>query len=87
MCEFRPNSSYYCARRCILDPIFDVLACFAWLQNDPTSFDIFNSDGIGTHYQLFSDLKNVLLYPRSAGFTEESKVRLTQKVIANLTSL
>ena len=52
----------------------------------PTSFGIFDSDGIGTHYQPFSELNNVLLYPRSAGFTKESKVRLTQKVIANLTS-
>ena len=69
-----------------LGPTFDVQACFTWLQNDPTSFGIFDSDGIGAHYQPFSELNNVLLYPRSAGFTEESKVRLTQKVIANLKS-
>ncbi|WP_028522578.1 NAD(P)-dependent oxidoreductase [Runella limosa] len=69
-----------------LGPTFDVNAFTAWLQNDLTSFAILDSDGAGKHYEAFSAMKNVLLYPRSAGFTEESKVRLTQKVIANLRS-
>jgi hypothetical protein len=63
---------------------FDEKAFLNWLKKDKKSFAIFDSDGAGSSYETFSQLNNVVLYPRSAGYTEESKRRLTQKVIANL---
>lgn len=63
---------------------FDEKAFWDWLKKDEKSFAIFDSDGAGSSYEAFSKLSNVILYPRSAGYTEESKMRLTKKVIANL---
>ncbi|MEI7581625.1 NAD(P)-dependent oxidoreductase [Runella sp.] len=63
---------------------FDEKAFLNWLNKDEKSFAIFDSDGAASSYQTFSKLSNVILYPRSAGYTEESKRRLTKKVIANL---
>ncbi|MFN8347190.1 MAG: NAD(P)-dependent oxidoreductase [Spirosomataceae bacterium] len=65
---------------------FDESALLHWLEKDKTSFAIFDSDGAGSRYATFSQRSNIIVYPRSAGFTEESKVRLTRKVIANLES-
>jgi len=55
-----------------------------WLNNDPESLAIFDSDGAGELYGKLSSLKNVILYPLSAGLTEESGKRLSQKVLANI---
>ena len=63
---------------------FDEKAFLNWLKKDEKSFAIFDSDGAGSSYEVFSKLSNVILYPRSAGYTKESKVRLTQKVVDNL---
>jgi len=63
---------------------FEENALTSWLSNDPESIAMFDSDGAGVLYEKLSKMDNVILYPLSAGFTEESGERLTEKVIRNI---
>ncbi len=63
---------------------FEKQALINWLSSDPESFAIFDSDGAGILLDPLSKLRNVILYPLSAGFTEESGKRLTEKVLNNI---
>jgi phosphoglycerate dehydrogenase-like enzyme len=63
---------------------FDKDAFVEWLEHDPSSFAILDADGAGAHAAQFSALPNVLFTPHSAGFSSESRQRLSQKVLANM---
>ena len=63
---------------------FEETALLDWLANDPDSLGIFDADGAGKLYHKLSALNNVILYPISAGFTEESGRRLTEKATNNI---
>lgn len=67
-------------------PLFDKDAFVKWMNADKTSFAFFDADGAGVYYNEFSEMKNTVLYNRSAGFTKESKERLSQKAIENMIS-
>ena len=55
------------------------------MNADKTSFAFFDADGTGIYYKEFSEMDNIILYDKSAGFTRESKERLSQKAIENMT--
>ncbi|SEI42120.1 hypothetical protein SAMN04487995_0579 [Dyadobacter koreensis] len=63
---------------------FEENALLNWLFQDPESFAIFDSDGAGSLFDKLSKLDNAILYPLSAGFTEESGKRLTEKTLQNI---
>lgn len=65
-------------------PLFDKDAFVAWMASDSSAYAIFDTDGAGMHYQEFSKMKNIFLYERSAGFTQESKERLSEKALDNM---
>jgi lactate dehydrogenase-like 2-hydroxyacid dehydrogenase len=55
-----------------------------WLSNDKTSFAILDADGVGNFVDQFANYKNIIISDQFAGFTQEAKKRLSQKVLANL---
>lgn len=65
-------------------PLFDKAAFDKWLNNDPTSFAIFDKDGCGPLYDEMLSRERVFTYDRSAGFTFESKQRLSKKATENM---
>ncbi len=65
-------------------PLFDKDAFVRWMNADKNSYAFFDTDGAGVHYKEFSAMENIVLYERSAGFTRESKERLSQKAIDNM---
>lgn len=66
-------------------PLFDKEAFVKSMNADKTSFAFFDADGAGIYYKEFSEMDNIILYDKSAGFTRESKERLSQKAIENMT--
>lgn len=67
-------------------PLFDKEAFVKSMNADKTSFAFFDADGAGMYYKEFSEMENIVLYGKSAGFTQESKERLSQKAIENMIS-
>lgn len=67
-----------------LGALFNKQAFYDWLNNDPTSYAIFDRDGCGDLYEELSTRDRVITYDRSAGFTFESKQRLSQKALDNM---
>lgn len=65
-------------------PLFNKEAFDKWLENDPTSFAIFDRDGCGTLYDEMITRERVLTYDKSGGFTTEAKERLSEKAINNM---
>jgi lactate dehydrogenase-like 2-hydroxyacid dehydrogenase len=63
---------------------FEKEAFLDWLATDKSSFAILDADGAGENYRLFSSIENIILYNSSAGFTQEARERLGEKVIHNL---
>lgn len=63
---------------------FDKYAFLDWMAEDPGAYAIFDADGAGPYMHELSRLKNVMSSGKSAGFTEEAKARLSEKVLANL---
>lgn len=63
---------------------FDKNAFLNWIENDPTSFAIFDGPGVGEHFDEFSKFPNVILSKPSSGFTLEAQSRLSEKVLANM---
>jgi phosphoglycerate dehydrogenase-like enzyme len=57
-----------------------------WINNDKTSFAIFDADGVGNFDSEFSKFENIILSEQFAGFTLEAKKRLSEKVLINLTN-
>jgi lactate dehydrogenase-like 2-hydroxyacid dehydrogenase len=64
---------------------FDKNAFLNWLGKDQTSFAIFDADGVGNCSDEFANHKNIITCNQFAGFTQEAKKRLSQKVLANMT--
>lgn len=67
-------------------PLFDKDAFVNWMERDNKSFAFFDADGAGMYYKEFSKMENIILYDKSAGFTCESKERLSRKAIDNMIS-
>lgn len=67
-------------------PLFNKEAFDKWLANDPTSFAIFDKDGCGPLYDEMIIRERIITYDKSAGFTRESKERLSQKATDNMRS-
>ncbi len=65
-------------------PLFNKEAFDKWLANDPTSYAIFDKDGCGPLYDEMITRERVITYDKSAGFTAESKQRLSDKAIQNM---
>lgn len=65
---------------------FDKDAFVNWIENDPTSFAIFDGPGVGEYFDEFSKFPNVILSKPSSGFTLEAQSRLSEKVLANIKS-
>lgn len=63
---------------------FDKNAFLNWIENDPTSFAIFDGPGVGEHFDEFSKFPNVILSKPSSGFTLEAQSRLSEKVLENM---
>jgi len=63
---------------------FDKAAFLNWIENDPTSFAIFDGPGVGEHFDEFSKFPNVIISKPSSGFTLEARSRLSEKVLANM---
>lgn len=55
-----------------------------WLNEDKTSFAIFDAGGVGTFLKEFQQLENVIVHDQYAGFTAEARQRLSEKVLENL---
>jgi lactate dehydrogenase-like 2-hydroxyacid dehydrogenase len=60
-------------------------ALINWLTEDKTSYAIFDSVGVGIYGDELRKFDNVILSDQSAGFTNEAKERLSEKVLNNLT--
>lgn len=65
---------------------FEKDAFLKWINNDKTSFAIFDADGVGNFISEFSKFDNIILSQQFAGFTLEAKKRLSEKVLINLTN-
>jgi phosphoglycerate dehydrogenase-like enzyme len=65
---------------------FEKDAFLNWISNDKTSFAILDADGVGNFESEFSKYENIVITNQFAGFTLEAKKRLSEKVLANLTS-
>jgi len=62
----------------------DKYALITWLASDKSSFAIFDSDGAGSAKNELEKLANVIISHRSAGFSTESRERLSEKVLQNV---
>ncbi|MBV5313770.1 MAG: hypothetical protein JZU47_10770 [Prolixibacteraceae bacterium] len=65
---------------------FDKNAFLFWIENDPTSFAIFDGPGVGEYFDEFSKFPNIILSKPSSGFTLEAQSRLSEKVLANMSN-
>ncbi len=65
---------------------FEKEAFVKWINNNKTSFAIFDADGVGDFGTEFLKYDNVILSTQFAGFTSEAKKRLSEKVFNNLTN-
>jgi phosphoglycerate dehydrogenase-like enzyme len=63
---------------------FDKKGFTDWIENDPSSFAIFDGPGVGEYSEEFSKYPNVIISDRSSGFTFEAQSRLSEKVMANI---
>lgn len=63
---------------------FDKDAFVRWIENDSTSFAIFDGPGVGEFSEEFSKYPNVIVKPGSSGFTLEAQSRLSEKVLENM---
>ncbi len=63
---------------------FDKNAFVQWMNEDPSSFAIFDLPGVGEFQEEFSKFQNVIISDRSSGFTLEAQSRLSEKVLSNL---
>jgi phosphoglycerate dehydrogenase-like enzyme len=68
-----------------LGPTFDVEAFCAWIEG-AGHFAVFDADGAAGCAERLAAAPRVRIYGRSSGFTAEARLRLTEKVIANLRS-
>jgi phosphoglycerate dehydrogenase-like enzyme len=66
-----------------LGPTFDVAAFGDWIGQDG-HHAIFDADGAAGHAEVLSKFSTVTVTGRSAGFTAEARLRLTQKVLDNI---
>lgn len=66
---------------------FDKEAFLKWIRADKTSFAIFDSDGVGNCQKEFQHLDNVIISGQSSGFTDNAKLRLSAKVLENISSV
>jgi lactate dehydrogenase-like 2-hydroxyacid dehydrogenase len=65
---------------------FEKDAFLKWISNDKTSFAILDADGCGDFADEFAQYENIITSDQFAGFTQEAKRRLSEKVLANLTN-
>jgi lactate dehydrogenase-like 2-hydroxyacid dehydrogenase len=65
---------------------FEKEAFVKWINNNKTSFAIFDADGVGDFGSEFLKYDNIILSEQLAGFTSEAKKRLSEKVVNNLTN-
>jgi phosphoglycerate dehydrogenase-like enzyme len=66
-----------------IGPTFDVDAFCAWMEKGG-NFAVFDADGAAGCTERFARYPGVRIYGRSTGFTVEARLRLTNKVIANI---
>ena len=66
-----------------LGPTFDMSAFGDWIGHDG-HHAIFDADGAGEHAEALANLPRVTVIGRSAGFTAEARLRLTEKVLDNI---
>lgn len=63
---------------------FEKTAFLNWISANPTSYAIFDSVGVGEHFEELSKYPNIIISERSSGFTLEAKSRLSEKVLVNI---
>lgn len=63
---------------------FDAQALFTWLGKDTDNYAIFDLPGSGRVTEECAQYPNIMLYKRPSGFTTEARIRLTDKVFANM---
>lgn len=63
---------------------FDADALFSWAGRRSGNFVIFDLPGSGTVAEECKKYPNIILYDRPSGFTHEARIRLTDKVLANM---
>ena len=66
-----------------LGPTFDAAAFHNWIEQRK-NYAIFDADGASGHADSFAKYPNVILSDKVAGRTAEARVRLTEKVTANI---
>jgi phosphoglycerate dehydrogenase-like enzyme len=66
-----------------LGPTFDSAAFCTWMEQG-RNYAIFDADGASGHADILSKYPSVILSDKVAGRTAEARVRLTEKVIANI---
>jgi len=84
--EFRNKKSNSILVNTSIGLTFDKDAFLNWIENDPTSFAIFDGPGVGEYFDEFSKFPNVIISKPSSGFTIEAQSRLSEKVLANMLS-
>jgi len=68
-----------------LGPTFDVPAFCDWIERGGC-YAIFDADGAGGYAEDLARYSGVRIFGRSAGFTAEARLRLTEKVLGNIRS-
>lgn len=63
---------------------FDADAFFAWIGRQSGNFAIFDLPGSGAVTEECAKHPNIIVYPRPSGFTNEARIRLTDKVLINM---
>lgn len=66
-----------------LGPTFDVREFSQWIQR-PGNYAIFDGDALGREYQELVKYNRVIYTNKVAGWTQQAKLRLSQKVLANI---
>jgi len=66
-----------------LGPTFDTMAFCDWIGQG-NNYAIFDADGAGGYAEIFSKYPNVIISDKVAGRTMEARLRLTEKVLANI---
>lgn len=66
-----------------LGPTFAVPEFSQWIQR-PGNYAIFDGDALGREYQELVKYNRVIYTDKVAGWTQQAKLRLSQKVLANI---